>query len=470
MIPYSTYRTSSCDWIDRIPANWRAQRIKSIFGLRDERNFKPLNEVNLISLYTGLGVRQHKDIEHTTGNKARNADGYKVVYPDDIVVNILLCWMGAIGRSDYHGVTSPAYDIYKPKTTEINTQYYNYLMRTPMFAQQCYKVGKGIMAMRWRTYSPQFSNIVIPVPLREEQDQIVRFLDWKVSGINRLISNYRHQIALLDEMKQRRIDEAVIKGMRKSTIVHNDDIRWDIDYPEHWQIQRIRESFTFRKGLSITKANLEETGIAVISYGQVHSKKNSGVALNGDLIRYVNESYLTTNQSCLVEKGDFIFADTSEDVTGCGNCAYIDWDDTIFAGYHSIIAHPDGSINSKYLAYLFNSSTWRYQIRKKVNGVKVYSITQKMLKDTFILIPPIDEQEEIIRYLDEVYAKIDVTIKKMEAKIANLQDLRICLIADTVTGKIDVRGIEIPEYEFVDEDADADNEDDGEEDTEEQED
>mgnify|MGYP001142925863 CR=1 FL=1 len=87
-----------------------------------------------------------------------------------------------------------------------------------------------------------------------------------------------------------------------------------------------------------------------------------------------------------------------------------------------------------------------------------------MLKDTFILIPPIDEQEEIIRYLD------DVTIKKMEAKIANLQDLKICLIADTVTGKIDVRGIEIPEYEFVDEDADADNEDDGEEDTEEQED
>ena len=160
------------------------------------------------------------------------------------------------------------------------------------------------------------------------------------------------------------------------------------------------------------------------------------------------------NQSCLVEKGDFIFADTSEDVTGCGNCAYIDWDDTIFAGYHSIIAHPDGSTNNKYLAYLFKSPTWRYQIRKKVNGVKVYSITQKMLKDAFILIPPDDEQKEIVRYLDEVCAKIDVTIKKMEAKIANLQDLRICLIADTVTGKIDVRGIEIPEYEFVDEDAD----------------
>lgn len=470
MIPYSNYSVSSCDWIDKIPSDWRAQRIKSLFGLRDERNYKPLNEVNLISLYSGLGVRQHKDIEHTTGNRARNADGYKVVYPDDIVVNILLCWMGAIGRSAYYGVTSPAYDIYKPKTTEINTQYYNYLMRTPMFAQQCYRAGKGIMAMRWRTYSPQFSNIVVPVPLRGEQDQIVRFLDWKVSSINKLISNYRHQIALLDEMKQQRIDEAVVKGLHERSFVHSDDIRWDIDYPEHWQIRRIRESFSFRKGLSITKANLEETGIAVISYGQIHSKKNSGVGLNEELIRYVNETYLTTNRSCLVEKGDFIFADTSEDVSGCGNCAYVDRDDTIFAGYHSIIAHPAGSTNNKYLAYLFKSPTWRCQIRKKVNGVKVYSITQAMLKDAFILIPPAAEQEEIVRHLDEVCAKIDAIIKKMEEKIENLQDLKIRLIADTVTGKIDVRGIEIPEYEFVDEDADANNEDDGEEDTEEQED
>lgn len=370
-----------------------------------------------------------------------------------------------VGLSGHDGMLTGAYTIMHVSNINSRFIYYYYL------ALDNGKMLKPLYSGLRKTININtFQSTKVPVPPRGEQDQIVRFLDWKVSSINKLISNYRHQIALLDEMKQRQIDEAAIKGMRKSVITHSDDMRWNIDYPEHWEIQRTRKSFSFRKGLSITKANLEETGIAVISYGQVHSKKNSGVALNGDLIRYVNEAYLTTNQSCLVEKGDFIFADTSEDVTGCGNCAYIDWDDTIFAGYHSIIAHPDGSINSKYLAYLFKSPTWRYQIRKKVNGVKVYSITQKMLKDTFILIPPIDEQEEIIRYLDEVYAKIDVTIKKMEAKIANLQDLKICLIADTVTGKIDVRGIEIPEYEFVDEDADADNEDDGEEDTEEQED
>lgn len=465
MNQYGDKTVSSVEWFGNIPANWTVKRIKALFDLHDERSYLPLDEVNLISLYSNIGVRQHTDIKHTTGNKARNADGYKIVAKDDIVVNILLCWMGAIGCSAYDGVTSPAYDIYTPKEN-VNSQYYHYLFRLPAFSQQCYKVGKGIMSMRWRTYSPQFRNIVVPFPSLTEQDQIVRFLDWKTSSINRLISNYRHEISLLNETKQRLIDDTVIKGMNKERLAHNADIRWELDYPEHWKLQRTRESFTFRKGLSITKANLEETGIAVISYGQVHSKKNTGVGLNNELFRYVDESYLTSNQNAVVEKGDFIFADTSEDMSGCGNCVYVDWDETIFAGYHSIIAHPNGMANNKYLAYLFKSSTWRYQIHKKVNGVKVYSITQKMLKDTFILIPPGDEQEEIVHYLDTVCTRINEVIKRIEEKIANLQELKMRLISDTVTGKIDVRGIEIPEYEFVDEDADDNTEDNHEEDTE----
>ena len=456
--------SSNAVWFGALPESWDYRRIKNLFSMRDERNFFPLEDVNLISLYSNAGVMQNSDIEHTTGNKAKNADGYKIVHEGDIIVNILLCWMGAVGYSAYNGVTSPAYDIYIPNC-EANPKYYHYLFRTPLFSQQCYKVGKGIMAMRWRTYSPQFRDIVVPHPPLAVQGQIVRFLDWKVSSVNRLISNCRHEIALLDEMKRQLIDESVTKGIRNSRLIHSGDIRWDIEYPEHWRIQRIRETFSFRKGLSITKANLEESGVAVISYGQIHSKKNSGVGLNAELIRHINESYLTANQNALVEKGDFIFADTSEDVTGCGNCVYIDWDNMIFAGYHSIIAHSTGAMNNKYLAYLFQSPTWRYQIRKKVNGVKVYSITQRILKDTFILVPPVEEQDEIVRRLDKACIKIDALVRRAEAKITLLQELKTRLISDVVTGKVNVQDIAIPEYEFVGEEADADADECGEEDT-----
>ena len=181
----------------------------------------------------------------------------------------------------------------------------------------------------------------------------------------------------------------------------------------------------------------------------MHSKNNDGIGLNKSLLKYVNKSYLKTNQSCLVEKGDFILADTSEDLAGCGNFIYIDWDDSIFAGYHTIIAHPNSPINSKYLAYLFSSPTWRYQIRKNVNGVKVYSITQRILKDIFILIPPVEEQKDIVNHLDKVCLKIDLIIKKADKKITNLHDLKSSLIADVVTGQIDVRDVEIPDYEQV---------------------
>lgn len=443
------------EWFGKIPDRWSSQRIKTLFDMRDERNYLPLSEVNLISLYTNTGVHQHADIEHTTGNKARNADGYKIVAENDIIVNILLCWMGAIGRSDYNGVTSPAYDIYTPKSG-VNSKYYHYLFRTPLFSQQCYKVGKGIMSMRWRTYSPQFRNIIVPVPAIEEQEQIVRFLDCKVSRINQLISNHKKHIECFEAMKSNAIDQCTIHGIRNKKLQHNDD-RWDIDYPHDWEIRRLRERFTFRKGLSITKADLVSSGIPVISYGQVHSKSNSGVALNDSLFKFIDKAYLTTMPIAIVEKGDFIFADTSEDLAGCGNCAYIDSNETIFAGYHTIIMHFNRkhSNNNKYYAYLFKSPTWRCQVRKRVNAVKVYSITQQILKDMFVLIPSEEDQDEIVNYLDNLCHKIDVMIEKEKLSVEKLHDLKGTLISDVVTGKIDVRDIEIPDYEYVEEETET---------------
>lgn len=436
------------------PSRWPLYRGKQLFHVIDERSKDGTEELLSVSHITGITPRSQKNV---TMFQAESLIGYKLCQVGDIAANTMWTWQGAIGVSDYAGVVSPAYNVYRQNGDIFNPRFLDMLLRERGLVDVYHSLSTGIRLSRLRLYPDVFLTIRFPVPTRDEQDQIVRYLDWKVSGINSLISNHKKKIALLNEMKQNLIDQAVIKGIDNGATTHNNDIRWEIDYPKHWGIQRIRESFIFRKGLSITKANLEENGIAVISYGQVHSKKNSGVGLNEDLIRYVNPSYLTSNSSSLVAKGDFIFADTSEDVVGCGNCAYVDWDEPLFAGYHSIIAHPEGFMDSKYLAYLFQSPTWRYQIRKKVNGVKVFSITQRMLKDAFILVPPSDEQTKIINYLDRICQQIDVLIEKENRKISDLQDLKTQIIADTITGKIDVRGIEIPEYEYVADETDADS-------------
>ena len=432
-------------WLGVLPSHWDCKKIGLLFSERkikvSDKDYPPLS-------VTKIGVVP----QLATAVKTDAGDNRKLVCAGDFVINSRSDRKGSCGVADKDGSVSLINIVLTPRS-EWNRKYVHYLMRCQLFSEEYYRYGRGIVADLWTTRFSEMKNILLPVPPRPEQDQIVRFLDWKVSSINKLINHYKHEISMLGEMKQKLIDKVVIKGLHETKYTHNEDLGWYIDYPSHWAIQRIRESFNFRKGLSITKADLKETGIAVISYGQIHSKKNSGVGLTGELIRFVNEDYLSLNPNALVEKGDFIFADTSEDLAGCGNCAYIDWDNIIFAGYHSIIAHPTKINSNKYFAYLFKSSAWRYQIRKKVNAVKVYSITQRILKDAFILIPPMGEQQEIVEYLDHMCLKVEALISKIEDKIQNLQDYKISITADVVVGKIDVRDIEIPEYEFVSEDS-----------------
>lgn len=461
MIPYSNYSVSSCDWIDKIPSDWRAQRIKSLFGLRDERNYKPLNEVNLISLYSGFGVRQHKDIERTTGNRARNADGYKVVYPDDIVVNILLCWMGAIGRSAYYGVTSPAYDIYKPKTTEINAQYYNYLMRTPMFAQQCYRAGKGIMAMRWRTYSPQFSNIVVPVPPRGEQDQIVRFLDWKVSSINRLISIKKKQIEEIKNLKTFYISKAVTNGVADNGIITDPSVGLSWDRVKIGYKSWIRARLGWR-GLKATE--YVDEGYPFLSAFNIQNDKLSWQNLN-----FINQFRYDESPEIKLSVGDILLV---KDGAGIGKCARIDelpYGESTPNGSLAVIT-PDDDLLYKYLYYYLISEDFKNATNRIITGMGVPHLTQHFLKNVEVPCPPLDMQEKVAAFLDAECEKLNDMIAIKEGEIRELKELRMCFVADTVTGKIDVRGIEIPEYEYVEEAVDTETEDGNENEFDEQED
>ena len=210
-------------------------------------------------------------------------------------------------------------------------------------------------------------------------------------------------------------------------------IEWIGEIPEDWRVDNIRHHFSFGKGLPITKENLQEYGISVISYGQIHSKTNTGTTVKDNMIRYVDRSYLESNPDSLVKKNDFIFADTSEDLEGCGNCVYNDRDDLLFAGYHTIILRNKQKQSQRYCAYLFKSDAWRKQIRERVTGVKLFSISQKILRELTILYPPISEQTRIADFLDEKCAEIDGVIEKTQASIEEYKKLKQAVITQAVT-------------------------------------
>ena len=143
-----------------------------------------------------------------------------------------------------------------------------------------------------------------------------------------------------------------MKQEKGYTEMKDSGVEWISQIPTDWQVKRLKEQFSFGKGLPITKADLVDSGVAVISYGQIHAKSNTGTHLAESLLRYVPKTFLETNPSAILRKGDIVLADTSEDLDGIGNAALMDIDETVFAGYHTIILHPSKADFSKYLYFV----------------------------------------------------------------------------------------------------------------------
>ena len=213
----------------------------------------------------------------------------------------------------------------------------------------------------------------------------------------------------------------------------NTDNEWFPQIPLGWELEPLKKFASTNTGITFTKADLVEDGNAVLSYGQVHAKTNPQTCVNPDLIKYIPDSFVESKASAKVNLHDFIFADTSEDLDGCGNCIYISEPIDLYAGYHTILLRNSGLKCGKYFAYQFMSDLWRSQIRKRVKSVKLFSVTQGILNQTFILIPPVQEQEAIAAYLDRECEKIGQQIELLERKADAYKRLRRSIINRAVT-------------------------------------
>lgn len=211
------------------------------------------------------------------------------------------------------------------------------------------------------------------------------------------------------------------------------DIDWIEKLPSHWEISKLRYMFSFGKGLTITKANLQDDGVPCVNYGEVHSKFGFEVNPGVHDLKYVSENYVKTDFNALLSKGDLVFADTSEDIEGSGNFTQLVSDDDVFAGYHTIIARPLDRQCFRFYAYLLDSLELRTQIRHAVKGVKVFSITQAILRGIDIWLPSVSEREKIASFLDHETAKIDTLIEKQQQLIALLKEKRQAVISHAVT-------------------------------------
>ena len=421
-------KDSGVEWIGQIPEEWNIGKIDQLYSLRStkvsDKDYPPLS-------VTMKGIVPQLD----STAKTDDHDNRKLVKKGDFAINSRSDRWGSCGISDYDGSVSLINTVLKPRHGMCNA-YYNWLFHSDMFSSEFYKWGHGIVDDLRTTNWQEMKKMSIPAPSLEEQKIVSDFLDRKCSAIDTAIEKTKKSIEKLEEYKKAVITKAVTKGLDPDAKMKDSGVEGLGMIPESWDTCPMKTLFLFGKGLSITKDDLTEDGVPVLSYGQIHSKSNPKVFTPTDLLRYVPED--KAKKQSLTDIGDFIFADTSEDRDGCGNCNYIDAKG-IYAGYHTIIARAKGITDNKYFGYLFDTDAWRFQMRRELTEVKLYSVSQKVLKNTVILLPTEKDRKQIVSYLDSKCISIDALITKKKKTITKWEEYKKSLIYYAVTGKIDCR-------------------------------
>ena len=467
---YTSYVPINQKWAKQIPSHWDARRMKAVFAMRKERN-NPIVTENILSLTAKQGVVPYTEKEGTGGNKPKSdLTQYNVCHENDLLVNCMNVVSGAAGVSRYHGAISPVYYAFYPHKNE-NIWYYHYIFRLLPFQRSLVGLGKGILmhesedgtltSVRMRISMDYLGNVLLPVPPREEQDQIVRFLDWKVSSINRLINIKKNMIELLENRKKSIIN-SVLAGGASNSVCKESVIEGLLTIPTTWDERPLKfyASSNDESLSSKTPSNYEFNYIDISTTGFRKLKK---------------EPVCTTFEEApsrarrIVREGDTILSTVR---TYLKAILYIDntKDGNVVSTGFAVLRPKDG-VYPPLLSYALSCDYFINAVIRNSIGVSYPAINEKKLLSLKLALPKsYDEQVKVYEQIMALTESTDITIKYLQDMVNGLQDLKNRLISDTVTGKIDVRSIEIPEYEFVDEDTDADNEDGGEEEIQEQED
>lgn len=433
---YSSYKHSGEDWIGDVPDHWGISRLASILNAVSTKNRTDLPLLS-ITREKGVIIRDTENDEENHNYIPDDLSNYKFLPKGYFGMNKMKAWQGSYGISEQDGIVSPAYFIFKLRE-DINARFFHLAIRSKLYIEYFGSASDGVRVGQWDLSKPRMKNIPFLIPPLKEQTAIAEFLDKKTALIDQAISIKEKQIELLKERKQILIQKAVTRGLNSKVKLKDSGVEWIGEIPEHWEVKRFRYLFSLGKGLTITKENLQDEGVYCVNYGEIHSKFGFEVNPQIHELKCVSTEYLKTDSNSLLRFGDFIFADTSEDIEGSGNFTYLNSNEITFAGYHTVIARKNFNFLSRFLAYVFDSVSFRNQIRVKVKGVKVYSITQSILKEPFVWLPPQNEQKGIVDYLDRKIEEIQQSIVLKVKEIEKLKEYKSTLINSAVTGKIKV--------------------------------
>lgn len=432
MKPYNNYKPLELPWLREIPSHWSIWRNKNVFTEMKAEVGENSAEYTLLSL-TLNGIIP-RDVASGKGKFPEKFDKYKVVESG----NMAFCLFDidetprTVGLSEYDGMLTGAYTIMRVNNINSRYVYYYYL------ALDNVKALKPLYSGLRKTINVNtFQGTKLPVPPRDEQNQIVRFLDWKVSRVNHLINIKKKEIQNVTALKHTLISDAVIHGVNSKVQMKPSGVKWLGDIPEHWTMIKLRQILR-----PVSVKNHPELPLLSVT-------REQGVIVRNVESKEENHNYIPDDLSGykVVQKGQFAM---NKMKAWQGSYGISDYTGIVSPAYFIFDVNFD---NLEYFHFAIRSKVYVNFFAQASDGIRVgqWDLQMDKMKEIPFIIPPADEQIAIVEHVRAAMPKYDALIEKLNEEIKLFEEYKAKLISDVVTGKIDIRDVEIPEYEYEEE-------------------
>jgi type I restriction enzyme S subunit len=422
--PYETYKDSRVDWIGSIPSTWGVQRAKWLFKQMD-RDVRPDDDIVTCFRDGQVTLRSNRRTEGFT--TALKEHGYQGIRKGDLVIHAMDAFAGAIGVSDSDGKSTPVYSACVPRQPNtVDPTFYAYYMRHLALSGFLVSLAKGIRERSTDFRFNDFAELEVVFPSLSEQRAIVAFLDEKCAKADGAVKIKEYQIALLRERRQIIIQDAVTRGLNPAAPMKHSGINWIGQIPAHWDVRR---NFTlFRESKRSGNASLPVLSVSIhsgVSTEELSEEENIRSAIKiEDRTSYkeVLPGFVAYNMMRAWQGGI-----GSVSVHGMVSPAYV-------------VAEPIAELDATFFELLYRTPVYIWQMDAASKGITDFR--KRLYWDNFrnlvTILPPMNEQREIIQSIRAMTTKINSGIAIKERQIAALKEYKTSLINAAVTGKIKV--------------------------------
>jgi len=430
--PYAEYKESGAPWFGDVPSHWNVGRLGAVFAERGETNERK-QVTDVLSLLKDIGVIPYAEKGRIGNKKSDDIGRYKIVRPDDLVLNSMNVIIGSVGASRYTGCLSPVYYVLRRRDKENLPRFLELVFQHKAFQRSLVRIGNGILAHRMRIPMEKLKAELFPSPPPAEQAAIVRFLDWANGRLERAIRAKRKVIALLGEQKQAIIHRAVTRGLDPAVPLKPSGIPWLGDIPQHWEVRRLRHLIKGRLTYGANAA-AEFTNADWPRYIRITDFRTDG-SLKADTFRSLPPDIA---RDYIVGPGDLLLARSGATV-GKAFLVVKLTGAACHAGY-LIRARPDRRLISPEFLFAFTQSSafaaWK---DSTFNTATIQNIGADKYANLPVPVPTLIEQRAILVAISEEQGPILTAVSRLEREIELLREYRTRLVADVVTGKLDVR-------------------------------